>query len=55
MYAIRSYYGFDRSHLHQVLWNLVGNALRHSTRGEAAVRVQAIPVAGKGGDSYNFV
>jgi len=39
---------FDRSHLHQVLWNLVGNALRHSTRGDAAVRVQAIPVAGKG-------
>ena len=24
---------FDRSHLHQVLWNLLGNALRHS-RGE---------------------
>lgn len=23
---------FDRSHLHQVLWNLVGNALRHSRR-----------------------
>lgn len=23
---------FDRSHLHQVLWNLMGNALRHSRR-----------------------
>ncbi len=30
---------FDRSHLHQVLWNLVSNALRHSTRGAGAVRV----------------
>ncbi|MDE1547031.1 ATP-binding protein [Dechloromonas agitata] len=30
---------FDRSHLHQVLWNLVSNALRHSTGGRAAVRV----------------
>lgn len=30
---------FDRSHLHQVLWNLVSNALRHSTRGPGAVRV----------------
>lgn len=30
---------FDRSHLHQVLWNLVSNALRHSTRGAGAVRI----------------
>jgi len=30
---------FDRSHLHQVLWNLVSNALRHSSRGEGAVRL----------------
>ncbi len=30
---------FDRSHLHQVLWNLVSNALRHSTKGAGAVRV----------------
>ncbi len=30
---------FDRSHLHQVLWNLVGNALRHSSRGAGAVRI----------------
>jgi len=31
---------FDRAHLHRVLWNLLGNALRHSTRGPAAVRLQ---------------
>lgn len=31
---------FDRSHLHQVLWNLVSNALRHSSRGPGAVRIQ---------------
>jgi two-component system sensor histidine kinase PilS (NtrC family) len=30
---------FDRSHLHQVLWNLVSNALRHSSRGPGAVRI----------------
>lgn len=30
---------FDRSHLHQVLWNLISNALRHSTQGPGAVRV----------------
>jgi two-component system sensor histidine kinase PilS (NtrC family) len=31
---------FDRSHLHQVLWNLVSNALRHSSRGSGAVRIE---------------
>lgn len=31
---------FDRSHLHQVLWNLVSNALRHSSRGPGAVRIE---------------
>lgn len=30
---------FDRSHLHQVLWNLVSNALRHSSKGPGAVSV----------------
>lgn len=39
---------FDRAHLHQVLWNLVGNALRHSSRGVGAVVVRAISV-GNGG------
>lgn len=28
---------FDRSHLHQVLWNLVGNALRYSKREEGSI------------------
>ncbi len=31
---------FDRSHLHRVLWNLLSNALRHSTRGPASVRLE---------------
>jgi two-component system, NtrC family, sensor histidine kinase PilS len=31
---------FDRSHLHQVLWNLLGNALRHSRRTTGSVRLQ---------------
>jgi two-component system sensor histidine kinase PilS (NtrC family) len=30
---------FDRSHLHQVLWNLVANAWRHSKRGTGSVRL----------------
>lgn len=30
---------FDRSHLHQVLWNLLGNALRHSRRLPGSIRV----------------
>ena len=30
---------FDRSHLHQVLWNLVGNAWRHSRRGIGSIRL----------------
>jgi two-component system sensor histidine kinase PilS (NtrC family) len=33
---------FDRSHLNQVLWNLVGNALRHSTRTAGAVRIEIV-------------
>jgi two-component system sensor histidine kinase PilS (NtrC family) len=31
---------FDRSHFTQVLWNLVGNALRHSQRTTGSVRIQ---------------
>lgn len=30
---------FDRSHFHQVLWNLVGNALRHSRRQTGSIRL----------------
>jgi two-component system sensor histidine kinase PilS (NtrC family) len=32
---------FDRAHLHQVLWNLLANALRHSQRFTGSVRVRA--------------
>ena len=30
---------FDRSHFHQVIWNLLGNALRHSCGMEGSVRL----------------
>lgn len=33
---------FDRAHLHQVLWNLVGNALRHASRGDGSVRISCL-------------
>jgi two-component system sensor histidine kinase PilS (NtrC family) len=32
-------WSFDRTHLHQVLWNLLGNALRHSRRQPGSVRL----------------
>lgn len=32
---------FDRAHLYRVLWNLVGNALRHASSADGAVRLQA--------------
>ncbi len=31
---------FDRSHFHQVLWNLVGNALRHSQKQAGSIRLR---------------
>ncbi len=39
---------FDRSHLNQVLWNLLGNALRHSTRSSAAVQIEILQGAAPG-------
>jgi two-component system, NtrC family, sensor histidine kinase PilS len=33
---------FDRAHLHQVLWNLVVNGLRHSSRAPGALRIGAL-------------
>ncbi|TXG97322.1 MAG: HAMP domain-containing histidine kinase [Rhodocyclaceae bacterium] len=39
---------FDRSHLHQILWNLVSNALRHSSRAPGAVRIEARDGASEG-------
>lgn len=34
---------FDRGHLYRVLWNLVGNALRHGSDADGAVRIEAVP------------
>jgi two-component system sensor histidine kinase PilS (NtrC family) len=31
---------FDRSHFHQVLWNLLGNALRYSQNSSGSIRLQ---------------
>ena len=31
---------FDRGHLYRVLWNLLGNALRHASMSDGAVRVE---------------
>ena len=31
---------FDRSHLHQVMWNLLGNALRYSKNLDGSIRLQ---------------
>lgn len=39
---------FDRSHLHQILWNLVSNALRHSSRTAGAVRLEAVAAGDAG-------
>ncbi len=33
---------FDKIHLHQVLWNLLRNAWRHSQKGQASVRVSVL-------------
>lgn len=32
---------FDRGHLYRVLWNLLGNALRHASQADGAVRLEA--------------
>ncbi|MCL2344382.1 MAG: ATP-binding protein [Desulfobulbus sp.] len=39
---------FDPNHLHQILWNLVSNALRYSSGGPGAVRLEAVAVADAG-------
>ena len=36
---------FDRGHLYRVLWNLLGNALRHASAADGAVRLEARAVA----------
>jgi two-component system, NtrC family, sensor histidine kinase PilS len=37
----------DRQHLHQILWNLVTNAWRHSTRRDASVQIWAMILPGR--------
>ncbi len=39
---------FDRSHLHQVMWNLLGNALRHGRRQPGSVRIEVRDAPGGG-------
>ncbi len=39
---------FDRSHLDQVLWNLLSNAVRHAKGAPGSVRLRACKGAGKG-------
>lgn len=36
---------FDRGHLYRVLWNLLGNALRHASAADGSVRLEAKPSA----------
>ena len=39
---------FDRSHLNQVMWNLCRNALRHSRRQRASIRIRVALERGRG-------
>jgi two-component system sensor histidine kinase PilS (NtrC family) len=39
---------FDRSHLNQVMWNLCRNALRHSRRQQASIRIRVALEHGRG-------
>lgn len=39
---------FDRGHLHRVLWNLLGNAFRHASMADRAVRLEARAAASAG-------
>ncbi|MCB1959096.1 MAG: PAS domain-containing sensor histidine kinase [Rhodocyclaceae bacterium] len=38
---------FDRAHLHQILWNLLGNARRYASAGPGAIRVWAQAADGR--------
>jgi two-component system sensor histidine kinase PilS (NtrC family) len=40
---------FDRSHFHQVMWNLIGNALRHSRKEAGSIRL-LVQEGGREGD-----
>ncbi|MCL2524867.1 MAG: HAMP domain-containing histidine kinase [Betaproteobacteria bacterium] len=39
---------FDRTHLHQILWNLASNALRYSSGGVGAIRLEALAAPDSG-------
>jgi two-component system, NtrC family, sensor histidine kinase PilS len=38
---------FDRTHLHQILWNLLRNSLRHCSRAPGSIRISAVPAGEK--------
>jgi two-component system sensor histidine kinase PilS (NtrC family) len=40
---------FDRSHFHQVMWNLIANALRHSRKEAGSIRL-LVQEGGREGD-----
>jgi two-component system sensor histidine kinase PilS (NtrC family) len=46
---------FDRTHLNQVLWNLLANACRHCSQREGAVRVLARPGASAGSAELHII
>lgn len=52
--ALDSSLYFDRSHLHQVLWNLLANALRHCRREEGSITV-SVPHTVEGGFELHIV
>ena len=39
---------FDRGHLYRVLWNLLGNALRHASNADGAIRLEVCAAAAPG-------
>ena len=46
---------FDRSHFHQVLWNLIGNALRHSQGMIGSIRLQVQKGKHEGGVELHVI
>ncbi|MDP2132298.1 MAG: ATP-binding protein [Sulfuritalea sp.] len=46
---------FDRGHLYRVLWNLLGNALRHASAANGAVRLEAKCAAAASGVELHII
>ena len=46
---------FDRSHFHQVLWNLVGNALRHSHQAACSILLRVKDGVRKGTVEFHVI